>query len=195
MRTFHKVLILALIVFSPLSASTVLTFDDIVVPSQFAVVELPTNYGGISWGAEFGVFSRNQFPYGPRSAPNSVVTDRLPNQGTLPTFRFLSPVVFEGVWVSGSDIVSLILMFEGAPVAYSPSVNTSYPATYLATGYSGLVDSVSIIGTNGGYALDNLTFTSASVPEPSSTMLLSIPILALVLARRFSVSASSTRTI
>ena len=75
---------------------------------------------------------------------------------------------FQGAWFAGYDDVDVTfkLYEHGALVATSATLDTSATPTWLASGYTGLVDEVivSSAGPGRAFAMDDFAF-AAAVPE------------------------------
>lgn len=176
LRALCFVAIVGLFAFSGLASATVLTFDDISTGGS--VVGMPAGYGGFTWDSNIGVYGTPQDPYNPKSAPNRVLfnynccvgvygeSDAIVNSGT---------VVFNGAYFSGYAIggpVYFNLYDGGALVWTSGSLTPTSTPTFLASGYSGQVDKIGIVGNEGYFVMDNFTFNGSSVPEPTSLLML-----------------------
>lgn len=152
-------------------ADTVVNFDDLTVDRT----PVPDGYGGINWGGSFLLFTDHYAPYAPHSYNNSVYTPFLtgPVTGAYP-FSFVTPGQdFEGAWFSGySDTTVQFDLYSGGHlVATSAELTPNSTPTFLASGYSGPVDSVAVYSTkNGYYVMDDVTYKSGigTVPEPSA---------------------------
>lgn len=170
--------------FAPLAqASTTLTFEDLdSSPAAYDVV--PTPYQGLAFtGWFFGVDTlfkptsglTDVFTYYADPAnPSDYVITNSNNRITSAT-----PFIFDGAWFSGYSGVTFELWNGGALVATSASLPDApgpdpYDPVFLASGYSGEVDSVVVSGVQGYYSMDDFTFHRTStnaVPEPASAAL------------------------
>lgn len=86
-------------------------------------------------------------------------------------FYFASPVIFDGSYFAGYDFsipVNFSLYNRGTLQATSASLIPSSTPTFLSSGYTGLVDEVRVNWNNGSTVLDNVTYHTAAVPEPTS---------------------------
>ena len=157
------------------ASATVLTFDDIAGPDDFAAV--PGNYGGLDWsGAGLSVFTSEQAPFTAHSGQGRVTTDWIDGGPAASTIRFLAPTVFGGAWFSGysDSSVRFDLYAGGRLVASSASLQLSEAPAFLDAGWDGAIDTVVVAsGFQASYAMDDLSFDSpAEVPEPGSLALL-----------------------
>lgn len=181
----------ALVGLLPSAHADVLTFDDLtgvkpfLTPYDgfiFTYKEGPREPGCSCAGSWFSS-DRNQagkLPY--YTSPfTSISTDYEFVNGeyvygeSKPIVSLTGPIHFDGAWFTGvaNDIdVTFHLYFNGAKVAQSSALvlQTNQAPVFLASGYSGQVDVITVQAYQGYFALDN--FTYAPVPEPTSTALL-----------------------
>jgi hypothetical protein len=162
---------------APFASATVLNFDNIVGPDDFAAV--PGNYGGLDWSASgLSVMTSDSPPFTAHSGQGRVTTDWIDGGPIASAIRFLAPAVFNGAWFSGysDSSVRLDLYFGGQLVASSAALQLSEAPAFLGAGWDGAIDMVVVsTGFQGSYVMDDFSFESVSqVPEPGS--------LALVLA-------------
>jgi hypothetical protein len=154
---------------SPAASATVLSFDDIGADGF-----LPGNYGGLSWVSDaWTVFGDVQAPYAAHSGDYRVTT-QWDGSDTAASINFLTPSFFAGAYFSGYSEanVSFKLYLQGQLVATSASLAPSETATFLASGYTGLVDTVVVSSpAHSFFAMDDFTY-SAPVPEPESYAML-----------------------
>lgn len=162
---------------APFASATVLNFDDIVGPDDYAAV--PGSYGGLDWSASgFSVMTSESWPFTAHSGQGRVAADWIDGGPSANTIRFLAPTVFDGAWFSGYGdySVSFDLYLDGRKVASSASLVLSASPAFLDAGWDGAIDTIVVSsGAQGAYVMDDLSFEGAAeVPEPGS--------LALVLA-------------
>jgi PEP-CTERM motif len=167
--------IAGLATFAPLASATVLTFDDIGVEGT-----VPANYGGLDWSATTWLNFADQpgDSFAPHSGQWQVASDfAFTGSDISDTIRFTTDSVFDGAWFSGpTDVtVKFQLFLDGALVQTTGAFATSDASAFLASGYTGLVDTVVIVsGQGGSYAMDDFTFHGAvaAVPEPGTWALM-----------------------
>lgn len=164
--------------------ATVVTFDDL--PDSALV---PSPYMGINWLDNWENYGSGQYPYTPSSPPNRIYTNyslHAPGNYEEVTFEFVNPAVFNGAYVSGgySLGVTFKMYYQNVLVHTSATLNQSDIPTFLASGYSGLVDKVGVLGYNGYYVLDDITYDAAGVPEPCTFLMLGFGLAGLAAIRR-----------
>jgi hypothetical protein len=105
-----------------------------------------------------------------------------PNYGKWPVgsatsvpFYFPSLVRFDGAYFAGLDFstATFQLYNSGSLVATSGTLIPSSTPTFLASGYTGLVDEVRVSLASVGYiVMDNVTYNTdiETVPEPSTIL-------------------------
>ena len=165
----------ALALCAPFAAATVLTFDDIVGPDDYASV--PANYGGLDWSSSgLSVFTSEQAPFTAHSGQGRVTTDWIDGGPVASTIRVLAPTVFNGAWFSGysDSSVRFDLYAAGQLVASSAALQLSDVPAYLSAGWGSAVDAIVVSsGFQASYVMDDLSFEGAAeVPEPGSLALL-----------------------
>ena len=113
----------------------------------------------------------------PAGEPNGAIGERW-FYGSNGELRFdNAPVVFEGTYYQSyasdqnNPITSIELFYQGQLVHSILDPIASTNLVWVASGYSGLVDKIYLHGGGEGFSIDNLTYSIAAVPEPSSYML------------------------
>lgn len=153
--------------------ATVLDFEDLSGQDV-----LPSNYAGLTWGSGWGHYDWPQYPFSPASG-----VQRLYNSFDDDWFKFASDVVFNGAFFAGYDKAKFELYDDGVLVHTSSTLYLSDTATFLASGYTGLVDEVRLNVLNGYFVIDDITF-DAQVPEPLTLSLFGVSLAALACTRR-----------
>lgn len=170
---------------------TVLGFDDI--QTNGGVVDLPAGYGGFSWSNSMGVWEgQGDYPY--VSPPNVVLFN---NNGAFgygeeDVFTLSGTVEFLGAYFSGPTMGGPIYfnLYDDGTKVWTSAQLTPSPTTpvFLASGYTGQVNEIGIVGYEGYYVMDNFTFSSGgggSTPEPGSLALFGTGVVAVAgIARR-----------
>ena len=182
--TRHLVALAVLALAAPLASATVLTFDDLGSDGL-----VPSHYGGLDWSASSWFnFGDEQAPFAAHSGEYRAT---LGWDGTASTsaVSFLTASTFGGAWFAGFDGVSVAfdLYYQGHQVASSGTLNTSGTSSFLASGYGGLVDRITIRSNDhANFVMDDFTF-SAPVPEPGTTALMfaGLGLVAWAARRRF----------
>jgi len=165
------------------ASASVLTFDDLPSGNHFFLAD----YNGFQFGDNqlaTNAWFHTDIPdaqYSAVSGSTYVATDaalypgQQPLQATMP-ITSATDFVFNGAFFSGYDTVEYKLYLNGSLVYTSAQSATLSPAAiYVSSGYSGLVDSVVVLGTQGYYAMDNFTYNeTAAVPEPGTPALLMV---------------------
>jgi hypothetical protein len=156
------------------ASATVVNFDDLTGGGTLA-----NGYGGIDWNNNWLYYDSPQTPYNPSSLSERVYTNYAlhPSGNTeAVSFSFASGVVFNGAdfaGTSGNGDVEFQLYYLGTLVHTSASLDQSATPTFLSSGYAGLVDTVAILGRNGYYVFDDVTYSATStVPEASNVAMM-----------------------
>lgn len=170
---------------SQTAMADVLTFDDLSGSNFFT-----SNYQGFQIGnndpattpwfysSEKLYDSNGSVFYQPHSGSTYISTDhtlydsmnyRQPTQAITRSAAF----VFDGAYFSGDGQITYQLYLKNAPVYTSVTAsNLQNTPGFVASGYSGLVDSVVVVGHQGFYALDDFTYRNDAVvpgvPEPAT---------------------------
>lgn len=169
-----KKLIAGLLAVSAMAAApasaTVINFDSLSGHGR-----MPSVYGGAAWAPGWYYLSGDNPAFNAHSSPS-----RIYSIAAEASFGFLAGgQVVDGAWFTGFHTVSLNLYNDGLLVHSTPALELfgTGPARFLASGYAGLVDSVTVLGVSGAYAMDDVTF-HGEVPEPGMPELLFAGMLA-----------------
>lgn len=165
MKPFALLLAFALSLSAAAQAdTTVITFEDATGP------DLADGYGGISGWAASG------FVFGGVGEGQGLQLFYGPSSGVL-SFD-AAPVVFKGIYFKTyapiPDLATGIsLFYRGQWVHSIADPHPPLGLQWVDSGYTGLVDQIRFQGGLEGFAIDNLTYASATlVPEPGSAHLL-----------------------
>jgi hypothetical protein len=164
----------------PVASAAVLDFDDL---NGFAFFTAPYKgfvFGDIANNLSAWIYdNKNAPPLNAQSQPTHVGTNF---QQATPGNKFedsqpiTNPVDFrfDGAFFSGYDDVQVKfkLSLNGNVVYTSPAPSAFLSATptFVASGYSGFVDSVVIVSEQGYYAMDDFIYNP--IPEPSALALM-----------------------
>ncbi|WP_162257192.1 PEPxxWA-CTERM sorting domain-containing protein [Phenylobacterium sp. Root700] len=176
MRTLRRLaftVIAAAAFASPAAAAVthVVNFDDL--PGAGVLAD---GYGGVNWNSDF-TYDSVPYPGFPAASGLGKVyanyaKHRPPGTGFM-IMNFLGgDVQFNGASFSGSaSPLRFDLYLDGRKVGSSMEATSSPTATFLASGYGGLVDEVRLFGSHGNWVMDDFTYTtgiSSAVPEPAA---------------------------
>lgn len=174
------------------AAQTVVTFEDINTVSTtsplYAVGDIPYGYNGISGWENVG----QAWEYLDTSFNAGQIGARF-FYGSSGSLSFdNAPVVFEGTYFQSfardteSTLPGIELYYQGVLVHSIADPLAPAGMVWVASGYSGLVDEITIRGGGEGFNIDNLTYSTAAVPEPEmyAMFLAGLGLLGLVRRRR-----------
>jgi hypothetical protein len=150
------------------SATTIVAFDDLLTQT------LPSGYGGINWPSNWVVAS--PFPSPPFFAHSLPNASYYQLAGEVPDleqrFQFVLPDrIFRGAWFSGNEpqfntFVQFRLYNDGILVHTTQQYPTQSEPVFLASGYTGPVDTVGIYSNlPGAWVMDDFTY-DAPPSEP-----------------------------
>lgn len=149
---------------SPSVSATVLTFDDL--PGNGAM----SQYGGLRW-IGWHHADTQEAPYSPASG-----STRLFNTSNDNAFSASEAFQFDGAHFAGYATVQFQMFLDGSLVAVSDPLTTSGTAVFLASGYGGMVDRVSVMADLPQYfVMDNVVLKGAApatVAEPGALLLM-----------------------
>ncbi len=139
-------------------ASTVLNFDSHTGYGDMA----PTAEGGFAWTGWF-YYDTNQagLPYNASSPDTRLTTSTNANSITSAT-----PFYFEGAWFSGYATAALHYEFylAGVKVKTTSAFAPTATPTFVASGYSGPVDTVVVVSLIPNYfVMDDFTYSTAPI--------------------------------
>jgi hypothetical protein len=178
----RALLLLVVLASTSTLGAEVVTFDDLPDPPGANTLPIPNSHGGIVWTGNWWYYTFEQDPYNPASSPARAY---LESGGGF--FSFAAPAVtFGGAYFAGqsTSTIRFDLYNNGVLVATSDTITLSNLPTFLASGYSGPVDAVEVLGSPGAFVMDDVTYTINAVPEPASWLLFGSAVMAVALRRR-----------
>jgi len=157
------------------ASQTVATFEDIntvsTISPLYATGDVADGYNGISGWDNIG----QAWEYLDASFNVGQIGSRFFNGWSSGSLSFDSgPVVFEGTYYQSfardteNTLASIELYYQGVLVHSISDPLAPAGMVWIASGYSGLVDEIYIRGGGEGFNIDNLTYSSAAVPEPGT---------------------------
>jgi len=175
----------------PLRGQTVQTFEGLsttVCPFQVQVGQAAVGQlSDITFQGNWLCFTQPTTLFNPKSGVARVFpVDNTGDVIASASFKFDAPVTFGGAWFAGYSTVNYLLSYLGNTVGPSNSLSLTSTPTYLASGYAGLVDRVTVTGsvvTQGqiadAWVMDDVTYTvpTTTVPEPGAFSLASAGLL------------------
>ena len=162
MKPLAKKLISGLLAASALAgtpaSAEIISFDGLRTPGP-----MPAVYRNVAWEQGWYYLTSAFPPFNAHSTPTRVFSDSAEK-----SFTFLDgDKIFKGAWFAGYYYVSFNLYNDGILVHSSPVLEMfgDGPAQFLASGYQGFIDTVTVVGVTGGYVMDDVTYRG-EVPEP-----------------------------
>lgn len=153
------------------SSATVLDFEDLTGSGS-----MPDPYHGIiDW--EDNVWFHYDWVQNPYYPSSGVQRTYESSNDYTPSWKFLTDVVYNGSFFSGyaDATVQMDLYLNGSMVHSTGVFAPSSTPTFFGTGYSGLVDAVTINTPRADFwVMDDLTYDCGNpqVPEPTTMLLL-----------------------
>ena len=168
---------------SRLAAQTVVTFESLGAACNNVAGNVSV-YDGIDFGRQWGCYRDAQEPYTAKSGTARIYGADESGATSTQRFAFLGTATFLGAWVSGNgQPVTFRMWLSGLLVATSSTLTTSIVPTFLASGYSGAVDQVEVVGQFRRFVLDDITYRNlTTVPEPSTYVLMASGLAGLFFA-------------
>jgi len=183
MKRLLLLMFAALVLAGPtLAGATVCTFDSFTGSGQ-----VPDGYCGANWNDQWSYYDSDQPPYTAHSLPERIYPT---GDACCGTINFLSPVTFNGAWFAGYSALSGTIEYDmylgGSLVAVADLDSTvlSDVPLFFASGYSGLIDQLTITSGLDRWILDDLTYNGTTTPEPGSLALMGSGVLVGLAALR-----------
>jgi hypothetical protein len=148
-----------------LAHATTITFDDLAGAGA-----MPAGYAGFSWDGWYHYDHYDGPFYEPKSGKTRINDPG--NAGSNNSFYSASDFTFQGASISGPAATTVYykLFRDGTLVHTSPVTRLSGAHQFVASGYAGAIDRVSIIGVvSDQYVVDDVVV--GVVPEPSTYLL------------------------
>ena len=162
MKLLAKKLISGLVAASALACAPA-SADIISFDGLRSAGPMPAVYRDVAWERGWYYLTSAFPPFDAHSNPTRLFSDAAEK-----SFSFLDgDKIFKGAWFAGYYYVSFNLYNDGVRVHSSPVLEMfgEGPAQFLASGYKGFVDTVTVVGVAGAYVMDDVTFRG-EVPEP-----------------------------
>lgn len=186
-RSLSVGVVLAALFAMPVQAQTTLNFDDLTGAACAGVQGGMGVYQGVDFLGQWSCYSDPQDPYNAASGTNRLYTAGTDGYHSSGSFSFAGPVQFLGASFSGYgfESVTFDLYLASTLVHTSSSLTMSSTPTFLASGYTGAVDRVTVRGVDPQYpffVMDDVQY--ASVPEPASFVLVASGLAGLAAVKR-----------
>ena len=181
-----SILVSGLALVGAAASAATFTFEDLN-PAPASFDAMPASYNAFTFtGWYFGPDTT----YTPSSGSIDLFTDYTDPQNPLDyvitnnnAISSVTPFVFDGAMFSGDSGVTFELYLAGNLVHTSATLpdssGTFYAPTLLASGYTGLVDTVKVRAVQGYYSMDDFQYQAAPIPEPATYALLVVGLLAV----------------
>lgn len=150
-----------LLLASASAGATVVTFDDLGGPDGAPV---PAVYAGIEWDPGWYQVVSDIPAFPPHSPPVRIASEF----GTS-GFNFIGgDRIFDGAWFAGLFSVEFQLYDDGILVHLSAPLQLLGDGSveFLASGYSGEVDRVVVVGFPNGFVMDDVTYGGGGIDPP-----------------------------
>ena len=157
------------------AAQTIVTFEDIhtvsTISPLYAAGDVADGYNGISGWSNLG----QAWEYLDTSFNAGQIGSQFFSGWSSGSLSFDNgPVVFEGTYYQSfardteNTLASIELYYQGVLVHSISDPLAPAGMVWVVSGYSGLVDEIYIRGGGEGFNIDNLTYSTAAVPEPET---------------------------
>ena len=150
-------------------AQVVQTFEDFV-PCDDVMPNVGV-YGSVNYLLQWTCFSFPQAPFNAHSGANRVFASNGADNSTSASFTF-GATQFTGAWFAGNANISFLMFLGANQVATSGTLSANGTPAFLSSGYSGLVDRVTVSANNVNWVMDDVSFAGVTTtPEPESIAL------------------------